>query len=546
MSHNTAVDHRLCQPAEPTTTERGLRRLSGTAGSATWLRWVALSGWSAALMYAVSTALGSVLVPGYSQVTDSVSELTSSAAPRRLFFGLAFGCYNLAVAALGVALYRSSRPTKATRFAAVLFGLVAVAGALMVSVFPQDRMGAKVTGPGIGHIVSAALAAFGLVAAAFLWAAAWRADPLWKPMAGWSRAAGCAILITGLGGVVVLATGAGIFGLTERLTQLCFLSWFAVLGTYAWRRASRDRRFSDRSGIAGPLRTNGRASNDLRRWLRLSIIAAVLGAIGNAVGLAAWPSVYGRETATLVNQAIAQDAVNLVIVAPAIVITAMLAGRGSTPARLVWLGLLAFTAYNYVIYAMAIHVGPLYLLWIAVLGLACYALIGGASRIGAEATSSVAGQRVWFAGWFQIIAAALFALLWLRDIVSAMIAGRTPSSAAELNLPSNPVHVLDLALFLPAVMLAGVQLLRRHPFAYRATPAALVFIVATGLPALATPVLAGVRGLQPDWSAVLPVGLITAVAMAALIWFLRGGPSGPNVPGEVGPNGPAGRRSADA
>lgn len=174
------------------------------------------------------------------------------------------------------------------------------------------------------------------------------------------------------------------------------------------------------------------------------------------------------------------------------------------------------------IYTTAVHVGPLYLLWIAVLGVACYALIGGASRIGADPTSSVAGQRVRFAGWFQIIAAGLFALLWLRDIVSAMIAGRTPSSAAELRLPSNPVHVLDLALFLPAVMVSGILLLRRHPLAWRSTPAALVFIAATGLPALATPVLARARGLTPDWGAVLPVGSITIVAMAALIWFLHG------------------------
>lgn len=77
------------------------------------------------------------------------------------------------------------------------------------------------------------------------------------------------------------------------------------------------------------------APNDLRRWLRLSIIAAVLSAIGNAIGLAGWPSVYGRETTPFVNQAIAQDAVNLVIVAPAIAITALLAGRGSIRARLV-------------------------------------------------------------------------------------------------------------------------------------------------------------------------------------------------------------------
>lgn len=193
---------------------------------------------------------------------------------------------------------------------------------------------------------------------------------------------------------------------------------------------------------------------------------------------------YGHETGAFVNQAIAQDAVNLVIVAPAMVITAILAVRGSTRAGLVLAGLLAFTAYNYVIYTMAVHVGPLYLLWIAVLGLAGYALIGCAwhasADIAADPVASSAGDRVRFAGWSRIIAAGLIALLWLRDVVGAMIGGRTPSSAAELGLPSNPVHVLDLALFLPAVMVSGILLLRRQPLGYRTTPAALVFVVATG------------------------------------------------------------------
>src|SRR3954462_7321539 len=44
-------------------------------------------------------------------------------------------------------------------------------------------------------------------------------------------------------------------------------------------------------------------------------------------------------------------------------------GRGAAARRL------AFTLYNYAIYTLAIHVGPLFLLWTVVLGLAAYALI---------------------------------------------------------------------------------------------------------------------------------------------------------------------------
>jgi hypothetical protein len=47
--------------------------------------------------------------------------------------------------------------------------------------------------------------------------------------------------------------------------------------------------------------------------------------------------------------------------------------------------LLAGTAvvhrYNYAIYAFSVHFGPLFLVWVAVLGLALFALIGGLTAL---------------------------------------------------------------------------------------------------------------------------------------------------------------------
>ena len=38
---------------------------------------------------------------------------------------------------------------------------------------------------------------------------------------------------------------------------------------------------------------------------------------------------------------------------------------------------MTFTVYNYVIYVVAIDFGPLFLLWVAVLGAALFCLVGG-------------------------------------------------------------------------------------------------------------------------------------------------------------------------
>jgi len=174
-----------------------------------------------------------------------------------------------------------------------------------------------------------------------------------------------------------------------------------------------------------------------------------------------------------------------------------------------------------VIYTMSLHFGPLFLLWVAVLGLALYALVGGAVCADpVQVSSRFRGVPVRLVGWFLILMAALFSALWLREIIASLVGGTELPSALELGLPTNPVHVLDLAVFLPAVLLTGVLLLRRRPLAYLAAPASVVFLVCTGLPILVTPAVAVARGDNPQVSVLGPIGVITAIGLAVLVRLL--------------------------
>ena len=202
--------------------------------------------------------------------------------------------------------------------------------------------------------------------------------------------------------------------------------------------------------------------SSVRPWLWLSIAAAVLAAIGNVVGLVAVDRVYGTAYPSLSDQATAQDLVDLVVVAPAMVIVAGLALRGSVRAYLAWLGPLVFTVYNYVIYVFAVHFGPLFLLWVAVLGLTLYALIGGLAAANADGIQAAyTRHRMRGTAWFLIAVGAAFAGIWLSDIVPALARGTVPSTVTDLGVPTNAVHVLDLSFFLPAVLAVGVLLLLR-------------------------------------------------------------------------------------
>ncbi|MDD0857692.1 hypothetical protein NHF46_07975 [Arthrobacter alpinus] len=214
----------------------------------------------------------------------------------------------------------------------------------------------------------------------------------------------------------------------------------------------------------------------------------------------------------------AQDVANLILVAPATVALVLRACRGHMLAWLWRVGVLAFTAYSYSIYLFSVHFGPLFLLWVAVLGLSVFTLVGSLSALGAVLAGpgrlGRLGRALRLPGWFLVGAALLFATMWLGEILPDLLAGTGSASAAAWRVPSNPVHVLDLAIFLPAVAASGVLLLRRSRLGAVIAPGALVFLALTCVPILVTPFVAQARGAAPGWAVIPPIGLVSSFTSA--------------------------------
>lgn len=252
-------------------------------------------------------------------------------------------------------------------------------------------------------------------------------------------------------------------------------------------------------------------------WFALATTAALLAATASIVALVPAAGIYHRETSTLADAATAQDVVNLLLVAPLLVALGSQARRGHARAHLLWLGCLAFTVYNYAIYAFSIHFGPLFLPWVAVLGLSTFALVGDLSTVDlAVGTRFVARRTQPWVGWFLIAGATLFTLLWLREIIPDLAAGSPSTSASAWKVPTNPVHVLDLAFFLPATATSGILLLRRHPLGHTAAACQLTWLALTCLPILVTPLVASARANQAEWAVAAPVGVMFLASLYAL------------------------------
>jgi len=276
-------------------------------------------------------------------------------------------------------------------------------------------------------------------------------------------------------------------------------------------------------------------STDLRLprvwwWLTMSVTLAV--AVASAVGLFAADRLYGGETGELFDAATAQDVVTLVVVVPLLAWLAPAARRGSPRAFLCLTGVLAFTVYNYAIYSLSISFGPLFLVWVAALGTSIFTLVGVlvtadmtaiSRRFGAQAIPGVA--------WFLIVVPALFVLLWMAEIVPDLLGGVPSRSARVWNVPTNPVHVLDLAFFLPAAITSGLLLRRHHPLGYATAAGQLVWLGLTCLPILVTPLVSHLRGHTASGFVTLPIGALLVLILTALARLLSGVASDPGTAG---------------
>jgi hypothetical protein len=104
--------------------------------------------------------------------------------------------------------------------------------------------------------------------------------------------------------------------------------------------------------------------------------------------------------------------------------------------------------------------------------------------------------------------------LWLSSIIPDTLAGRTPAGLVLIGLPTNLVHVLDLALVIPAMLIAAFGV-RRHGTA-PILGGWLVFSVLMSASIVATLLLSAA-----PLAVVAAVGSITAISAVAVVVQLR-------------------------
>lgn len=255
--------------------------------------------------------------------------------------------------------------------------------------------------------------------------------------------------------------------------------------------------------------------------LSLSLPLAGLLAFTSAVGL--WyPSIYAAATPNWTFQTIGQDGVDLFLIVPVLIISSFYSRNGNRLALAVWGGTNMYLIYTFIIYCFDVRFNSLFLFYCFILGLASFStglFLYEIIRDGGKLKVTSVVKR--FVGYFFIVLSTIFYFTWLSDILPAIIEGRIPTALQEAGLLTNPVHVLDLAIFLPFVFIVGILTLKGNSFALNLAPTLLAFFILMDVTIAVLALVLFREGIEENFSVSIIMGVHGAISTVAMITLLN-------------------------
>lgn len=255
--------------------------------------------------------------------------------------------------------------------------------------------------------------------------------------------------------------------------------------------------------------------------LKLSLALAALIIFAGIYSLLT-PGFYSAESLNWQAQSVGQDEINLFIISPVLIITAIF-GRWNKVAFQLWKGVNLYLIYTYAIYCFDIHFNNLFIIYCLILGSSFYSFLYFLfSQINEPGVDEIYNKIVIkvIAVYFLIIS-CLFYLLWLSEIIPAIIHHTLPKGIIETSLFTNPVQVIDLSIVLPGFFLTAIFLIRKKPIGLLLLPGMLVFCILMDITIGWLTIVIKMKGLEAGYSVIIIMSVLALLSVVLLIWYLK-------------------------
>ncbi|MBN2011639.1 hypothetical protein JW960_20080 [candidate division KSB1 bacterium] len=257
----------------------------------------------------------------------------------------------------------------------------------------------------------------------------------------------------------------------------------------------------------------------LKVILVLCIILAISLSIASYFG-AFIPATYEQDAPSMAAQGIGQDMVDLFLVVPLLLSSLFFMLRNNKSAHFILTGTLFYVVYSFFIYSFGVHFNQMFLIYCLTLGVSLYAFILMLYQLGSRDVENWFKEKlpVRSIGILLIVIAVMFYLLWLKDVVPAILAHTVPPSISNYNLLVNPVHVLDLAIALPGLIIAAILLMKKNRFGFILAPVFLVFIIILTMALAGMVLMLNMKAISDDTS-LMGVFIVLAIISAGFLFL---------------------------
>jgi len=175
---------------------------------------------------------------------------------------------------------------------------------------------------------------------------------------------------------------------------------------------------------------------------------------------------YRYDSVSIAAQGIAQDIVTIALGVPLLVISLILALRGSLKGRLLLTGTLGYFLYTYVSYVFLWMYNPMFIVYVMLMSASFFSFVLCIMSFDINNLGSAFGRKlpVRFLGGFQIFFAIALFLLWMKKIIPTITNGTVPEGLEHYT--TLVIQGLDLGFLVPIALLSGLMIIKRKPLGY--------------------------------------------------------------------------------